>query len=122
MKKVILSVLGLALVAGCSSSYDYYKTNVRYHQDDRDCVYYYTEDGERFSGDIDSLRGIKKVVYMNTKCSDLYADDTFGYTERNDRKAVVPVFVSDKPANSKCGCNKCGKKQVLKNRYIIVPE
>ena len=118
MKKVVLSVLGLTLLAGCSG-YEYYETNVRYYQDGEDCIYYYDEDGEKFSKEIRSLRDDKKIVYRNTRCEDLYNDDTFG-AERNDRKAVVPVFVEEKPA-TKCGCNKCAKKQVLKNRYIIVP-
>jgi len=119
MNKIILSVLGLSLVAGCSG-YDYYKTNVRYRQDGKDCVYYYTENGKKFNEDIRSMKDTKQVVYANTQCSDLYMDDTFGYSERNDRKAIVPVFTENK--NSKCGCSKGGKKQVLKNKYIIVPE
>jgi len=42
MKKSLLSLLALALIAGCSG-YDYYKTDVRYRQDGDDCVYYYSE-------------------------------------------------------------------------------
>ena len=112
MKKAVLSVLGLALLAGCSG-YDYYETNVRYRQKGEDCVYYYDEDGQKFNHDA------KKIVYRNTRCEDLYNDDTFGF-ERNDRKAIVPAYIQENPA-PKCGCNKCGKKQVLKNRYVIVP-
>ena len=104
MKKAVLSVLGLALLAGCSG-YDYYETNVRYRQKGEDCVYYYDE--------------IFVMADRNTRCEDLYNDDTFGF-ERNDRKAIVPAYIQENPA-PKCGCNKCGKKQVLKNRYVIVP-
>jgi uncharacterized protein YxeA len=119
MKKVILSLLSLTLLAGCSG-YDYYKTNVRYRQKGEDCVYFYNEKGKRFNDDIRSLKDAKKIVYRNVRCEDLYMKDTFGYAERNDRKAIVPVFVEEKPAPT-CGCNKCAKKQVLKNRYVIVP-
>ena len=122
MKKVMLSVLGLSTLAACSG-YDYYKTDVRYRQDGYDCVYYFNEKGQKFNEDIRSLKDDKKIVYANTRCSDLYNDDTFGF-ERNDRKAVVPVFVEEKqPVVSapKCGCDKCVKKRTVKNRYIIVP-
>jgi len=119
MKKVILSVLGLGLIAGCSS-YDYYKTDLRYRQEGRDCVYYYNEKGNKFNEEIRSLKDAKKVVYRNTNCEDLYNDDTFGF-ERNDRKAIVPVYTEEKTVASKCGCTKCGKKRTLKNRYVIVP-
>ena len=118
MKKVILSMLGLAIVAGCSG-YDYYKTDVRYRQDGKDCIYYFGEKGKKFNEDIRSLKDAKQIVYRNTQCADLYADDTFNY-ERNDRKAVIPVYTEQK--TNKCGCAKCGKKQVLKNRYIIVAD
>lgn len=117
MKKVILSVASLVMLASCSG-YDYYETDVRYRQKGEDCVYYYSENGDKFNRDIRSLKDAKKIVYRNTRCEDLYNDDTFG-AQRNDRKAVVPVFTE--PQVKTCGCNKCGKKQVLKNRYIIVP-
>jgi len=119
MKKAVLSVLALALVAACSG-YDYYKTDVRYRQEGKDCVYYYAEKGKKFNEDIRSLKDAKKIVYANTLCSELYESDIFN-TERNDRKAIVPAYTEQK--STKCGCSKCGgKKQVLKNRYIIVPE
>ena len=120
MKKVILSLLGFVLIAGCSG-YDYYKTNVRYRQVGNDCVYYYNEKGKEFNEDIRSMKDAKKVVYRNIKCEDLYMDDTFGYSQRNDRKAIMPVFTEEKKLESKCGCKTCGKKQTLKNRYVIVP-
>jgi hypothetical protein len=118
MNKVVLSVLGLTLIAGCSG-YDYYKTNIRYRQEGKDCVYYYTEKGQKYNNEISSLKDSKKIVYQNTKCESLYADDTFGF-ERNDRKGIVPVFNEEKSA-PKCGCAVCGKKQTLKNRYVVVP-
>ena len=120
MKKVILSLLGLALVAGCSG-YDYYKTDVRYRQKGNDCVYYYGENGKEFNSEIRNLKESKQIVYKNVRCEDLYLNDTYGYSERNDRKAIIPAYIEEKPATSSCGCNKCGKKQVLKNRYVIVP-
>ncbi len=121
MKKFTLSLLGLVALAACSG-YDYYETNVRYYQDGADCIYYYNENGERFSNDIRDLEDTKKIVYKNTICEHLYNRDTFGYAERNDRKAIVPVSVEEKAPVSTCGCNKCGKKQVLRNRYVIVTE
>ena len=123
MKKVILSVLGLALVAGCSG-YDYYETDVRYRQKGNDCVYYYSEDGENFNGEIRNLEDAKKIVYRNTNCADLYGKDTYGYDKRT-RNAILPARVEDEMPSTmsatKCGCQTCAKKQVLKSRYIIVP-
>ena len=119
MKKIILSVLGLSLVAACSS-YDYYKSDVRYRQEGKDCVYYYAEKGKKFNEDIRSLKDAKRIVYANAQCSDLYLNDTFDY-ERNDRKAIVPVYVEPK-STAKCGCSQCSKKRAVKNRYIIVSE
>lgn len=120
MKQVILSILGLALVAGCSG-YDYYQTDVRYRQKGKDCVYYYSEEGDKFNDEIRSLEDAKQIVYRNTQCSDLYNRDIFN-TDRSDRKAIVPVYSEQKTTNTKCGCSKCGKKKVYQNRYIIVPE
>lgn len=120
MKKVLLSVLGLALVAGCSS-YDYYKTDVRYRQDGDDCVYYYNEKGKKFNNEIRNLKDAKKIVYKNTSCADLYGKDTYGYDKRT-RNAILPARVEEEaPVAPKCGCQACAKKQVLKNKYIIVP-
>ena len=119
MKKVVLSVLGLSLLAACSG-YDYYKTNVRYRQDGDDCIYYYGEAGEKFNSEIRNLKDAKEVVYKNVKCEDLYLNDTYGYSERNDRKAIIPAYVEEEKTPA-CACKACGKKQVLKNRYIIVP-
>ena len=66
MKQVVLSMLGLALIAGCSG-YDYYKTDVRYRQKGNDCVYYYSEDGENFNGEIRNLEDAKKIVYRKKR-------------------------------------------------------
>lgn len=119
MKKVILSLLGFTLIAGCSG-YDYYKTNVRYRQEGDNCVYYYNEKAKEFNSEIRDLKDAKKVVYKNVRCEDLYLNDTYGYSQRNDRKAIIPA-ATEEPVASKCGCKTCGKKQVLKNRYVIVP-
>ena len=119
MNKVLLSILGLTLIAGCSG-YDYYKTDLRYRQDGKDCIYYYNEKGDKFNNEIRSLKDAKKIVYRNTRCEDLYNGDTFGF-ERNDRKAIVPVFAEEKMAEPKCGCMACGKKRTLNKRYVIVP-
>ena len=119
MNKFVLSMLGLTLIAGCSG-YDYYKTDLRYRQDGKDCIYYYNEKGDKFNNEIRSLKDAKKIVYRNTRCEDLYNGDTFGF-ERNDRKAIIPVFNEEKPVEQNCGCVSCGKKRTLNTRYIIVP-
>ena len=119
MNKTIVSLLGLALVAGCSG-YDYYKTDVRYRQDGDDCVYYYAEKGEKFNKEIRNLKDAKKIVYKNTNCADLYGKDTYGYDKR-DRNAILPARVEEEAPAPKCGCQTCAKKQVLKSKYIIVP-
>ena len=119
MKKVILSLLGLTVMAACSG-YDYYKTDVRYRQEGDNCVYYYNEKGKQFNSEIRNLKDAKQIVYKNVKCEDLYLNDSYGYSERNDRKAIIPAYVEEKTTPT-CGCKTCGKKQVLKNRYVIVP-
>lgn len=120
MKKALFAVLGLSLLAACSG-YDYYKTDVRYYQDDEDCIYYSNERGKRFDYDIRALRDGNRIVYRNTRCADLYKRDTMGAAERNDRRAIINVpSVEETPAPS-CGCSKCGKKTLLKNKYIIIP-
>ncbi len=119
MKKVFASVLGLGLLAACTG-YDYYKTDVRYYQDDEDCIYYSNERGKRFDSEVRALRDGNRVVYRNTRCADLFKKDAMGYSERNDRRAIVPAPVEEKSAPS-CGCSKCGKKTFLKNKYIIIP-
>ncbi len=121
MKKALFAMLGLGLLAACTG-YDYYKTDVRYYQDDEDCIYYSNERGKRFDYDVRALRDGNRIVYRNTRCADLFKKDTAGAAERNDRRAIinVPAAVEETPAPS-CGCSKCGKKTVLKNKYIIIP-
>lgn len=120
MKKVILSILGLAFLAGCAG-YDYYKTNVRYRQVGNDCIYFYNEKGKDFSEEIKNLKDAKKVVYRDVRCEDLYMVDTFGHSDRADRKVIVPVFSREKTMEPKCGLKACGQKQVVKNKYVVVP-
>jgi len=66
------------------------------------------------------LKDAKKVVYRNTSCADMYVKDSYGYTKR-DRNAILPARVEEEVPAPKCGCQACAKKQVLKNKYIIVP-
>lgn len=107
MKKILFSVVGLAILSGCTY-YDYYKGGVRYTQDGEDCVFYSAERGRHFSNEIRSLDADKKVVYRNTMCRDLYNADNMGQPSRHDRKIIVPA------AKKACGCNKCsGTKYVL---------
>ena len=54
MKKVLVSIVALAGLAGCASYYDYYKGDVRYTQDGEDCIYYVGEYGNHFSNEIRS--------------------------------------------------------------------
>ena len=109
MKNILISLFGLAILTGCASYYDYYKGGVRYTQDGDDCVFYYAERGRHFSDKIRSLDTDKKVVYRNTKCSDLYLRDNAGQPARHDRKIIVPAAKSD------CGCKTCSTK-----KYVIV--
>ena len=121
MKKVILSLLSFALIAGCSG-YDYYKTNVRYRQVGNNCVYYYNEKGKEFNDEIRNLKDAKKIVYRDVRCEDLYGKDTFGYPKRSDRKVFVPAAVEEGPVfTPKCGYQTCGKKQVMASKYVVVP-
>lgn len=109
MKKTLFALLGLLVLAGCST-YDYYKGGVRYTQDGEDCVFYSAERGRRYSEDIRSLDTDKKIVYRNTKCRDLYMRDTFGQVSRTERQVLTPV------AKKECGCaKKCGQK-----KYVFV--
>lgn len=119
MKKVLVSVLALSALAACSS-YDYYKGGVRYTQDGEDCIYTMGENGHRFSNDVYDMNNGKKIVYRNTRCSDLYARDNLGQAPRHDRQIIVPAAreVADAPS---CGCKTCNQP-VLKRRYIIVSQ
>ena len=109
MKKASFALLGLLVLAGCSS-YDYYRGDVRYTQDGEDCVFVSTERGRRYSEDIRSLDMDKKIVYRNTQCRDLYVRDNFGQASRTGRQVLVPA------AKQECGCvKKCDKK-----KYVFV--
>ena len=103
MKKVLVSVLALVALAGCSAYYDYYKGGVRYTQDGEDCIFYSAERGRHFSGDIRSLNIEKKIVYRNTRCRDLYLDDNAGQAARYNRVIIAPA------AKKSCGCAKSCK-------------
>ena len=61
MKKVLVSIVALAGLAGCASYYDYYKGDVRYTQDGEDCIYYVGEYGNHFSNEIRNMNTGKKL-------------------------------------------------------------
>ncbi len=113
MKKLLISIAGLALLAGCSSYYDYYKGGVRYTQDGDDCIYRAVERGRHFNDEIRTMDSDKKVVYRNTSCRDMYARDAFGLPKM-ERQVVAPAAQEVKS----CGCDKCG---ATKRKYVIVP-
>ncbi|MDR1338234.1 MAG: hypothetical protein LBJ73_04385 [Rickettsiales bacterium] len=116
MKKVLISILGLVALAGCSSHYDYYKGSVRYVQQGDDCVYYTGERGRRFLGNVRSLDKGQKLVYRNTFCADLFDGDTNGQY-RNSRQVLTPAAVE--VTGHSCAC-KSGCAPVMKRRYVIV--
>lgn len=131
MRKVILSLGVAALVAGCGATV--YEADLNYYQDGNDCVYYHHEKGGEVGPGISALDVSKSVKFSNVKCSDLYKRDTFDYETRQERKVIVPasqeeenlaiktMAAAKEGVESQCGCSKCGKKRVLKNRYMIVP-
>lgn len=109
MKKILFALLGLVVLSGCSSYYDYYKGGVRYTQDGDDCVFYAAERGRHYSADVRSLDVDKKIVYKNTMCQDLYVRDNMGVPSKTERQVLAPVA-------KKCGCaKKCGHK-----KYVFV--
>ena len=107
MKKTLFALMGLVVLAGCSSYYDYYKGGVRYTQDGDDCVFYSAERGRRYSEDIRALDMDKKIIYRNTMCRDLYARDNAGATSRTARQVLAPA------ATKSCGCANGYKKYVF---------
>ena len=111
MKKILVSVIALAALAGCA--YDYYRGGVRYVQDGEDCVFYAGEYGSRYTSEIRTVDTDKRVVYRNTSCADLFARDNGGIAPRPHR-AVLTRAAEVAPS---CGCDKCAKSQ----RYVIVP-
>lgn len=111
MKKMLVSVAALALLAGCA--YDYYRGGVRYVQDGDDCIFYYGEYGSNYTSDIRTVDTDKRVVYRNANCADLFVRDNGGIAPRPQRAVLTRAA---QPASS-CGCDKCGKTA----RYAIVP-
>ena len=120
----VLSVVALALLAGCSS-YDYYEGGVRYTQDGSDCIYTSGEYGNRFSKDIQSLSGSKRIVYRNTICADLYARDNFNQAPRADRvilaPAAAPVATCTSCAPVHVHKSTCGCAASNRSGYTFVP-
>ena len=112
MKKVLVSVIALAALAGCA--YDYYRGGVRYVQDGDDCIFYYGEYGSHYTNDIRKLDTDKRVVYRNTSCAELFARDNGGFAPRTSRAVLTRAA---QPAPS-CGCDKCAKSTP---HYVIVP-
>ncbi|MBR1380411.1 MAG: hypothetical protein IJ560_02375 [Alphaproteobacteria bacterium] len=116
MKKLIISVIAAAALAGCTY-YDYYKGDVRYTQDGEDCVYYTNERGRRFNADVRAMDTDKKIVYRNTRCADLFGRDTAGFdTPRVTRSVIAPAA----PAVSSCGCHACNAPQPMVRRTTYV--
>jgi hypothetical protein len=120
MKKLFLSIFGLAALAGCSSHYDYYKGRVRYTQDGADCIYYARERGRKFSDEIRGMDQGKKIVYSNTLCASLFEKDTAGQRVRQKDQILTPA-ATETPRSS-CGCRiGCAQKaSVMKRSYVIV--
>lgn len=110
MKKFLFALMGLTLLAGCSSYFDYYKGGVRYTQDGDDCVFYAVERGRHYSKEIRSLDIDKKIVYKNTMCQDLYMRDTFAVPSRTERQVLSPV------AKKEFSC----PKKITKKKYVFV--
>ncbi len=102
MKKVLMSVLALAMLSGCATYYDYYKSGVRYTQDGEDCVFYSAERGRYFSDEIRSLDTDKKVVYKDIKCEKLYKRDMAAKFPHYEPKVVKPVEKKSCPCKKSC--------------------
>lgn len=124
MKKVLVSMIALAGLAGCASYYDYYRGDVRYTQDGEDCIYYTGEQGNHFNGEIRNLAAGKKIVYRNTRCADLYNRDMIGQAPRADRVIMAPaarevsysapvVYAAPAPR-----CNACQTN--VQRKYVLV--
>jgi len=93
-------MIALAGLAGCTY-YDYYKGGVRYTQDGDDCVYYAGEYGRRYSRDVRSLDDNKRIVYRNTRCEDLFAEDNGGRVSVPGRKILSAPIVKEEPVVEK---------------------
>jgi hypothetical protein len=117
MKKMLVSMLAVAALAGCTY-YDYYKGGIRYTQDGDDCVYYADEYARHFSENISGLDNDKRIVYRNTRCEDLFARDNAARLNRNERKALVPVAAEPAPVAAS-GCCGCKAEPVSRRFYTI---
>ena len=102
MKKTLFALIAFIGLSACAGSYDYYDGNVRYYQDGEDCIFYSTESGYRYSHDIRSLDTDKKIVYRNTMCRDLYAQDNINQPSRTERQVLTPVEKKDCACKSSC--------------------
>ena len=114
MKKILISMIGLMVLAGCA--YDYYAGGVKYVQDGEDCIYYSGEYGRRYSSDISSLDADKRIVYRNTRCADLFASDNAGRVTAPARQVLSRATVS-----SSCDTCCAGCKPVSTRKYVLVP-
>lgn len=131
MNKVLISMIGLVALTGCATKYDYFRGDIRYVQDGRDCIYYASEYGENFNDGIRDMDNGKKIVYRDTMCADLYARDNADADARHDRARIVPAFQETKapaPCAQKCPAKTCGCAEIgnqgpmiLRRRYIIMP-
>lgn len=133
MKK-FLTLAALIALAGCSNHYEYYKGGVLYTQDGDNCIYQSGEQGRHYSSNVNSADLNKKIVYRNTRCSDLYARDTLGQEPRQERRVLAPAtevtYIEDQSAvvaeprqivvqptaKKSCGC--AAKK--AKRQYVVV--
>ncbi|MBO7508840.1 MAG: hypothetical protein J6T57_01000 [Alphaproteobacteria bacterium] len=105
MKKLLMSIVAIAALAGCTY-YDYYKGDVRYTQDGNDCIYYADEYARNYSDSIRGIDGEDRIVYKNTKCADLFLRDNAGRTPRSTRMIVTPATTHTASNCTKCGgCN-----------------
>ena len=103
MKKTLFALIAFVFTVGCSS-YEYYRGDVRYVQDEKYCIFTSAERGDHYSDDIRTLDIDKEIVYRNTKCRDLYYRDNMGQVARTERQVLKPV------ATLESGCKKAAKK------------
>lgn len=109
MNKVLISILTLVMLSGCSSYYDYYKSGVRYTQDGENCIFYSVERGRYFSDEISSIDTDKKIVYQNTKCDALYNRNAFSAKHHHHTATVTPPVKKSCDCKKSCGCKKSCK-------------
>ena len=109
--KAILGICAAAALTGCCT-YDYYKGGVKYTQSGPDCVYQFQEDGGMFSRYEKQYKENKKVVYRDTSCAKLYANDSSSFTKAPERRVYVNA------PESACGRSACGQSS---RKFVIVP-